>query len=212
MFKHFIWDFDGTLFDAYPVMTDAMMKVLDRYAITENREQIYSKMKHSMGYMLNYIEETYHPMEELYKTFHTERSQIEKEGLKPFPGISEICNFIVNNKGDNHLFTHRGLSAVYFLKKYQLYNLFMGLVTSENGFDRKPSPMGIDYLMDTYGLDPSKTLMIGDRDIDLMSAKNAGIKTCFFQQDGEAAPMSADYIINDFKQLEDFMDTNIEKT
>ena len=30
MFDSYIWDFDGTLFDTYPIMLDSMMKALER--------------------------------------------------------------------------------------------------------------------------------------------------------------------------------------
>lgn len=33
MFKHMIWDFDGTLFDTYPVMTKAALMAIKKQGI-----------------------------------------------------------------------------------------------------------------------------------------------------------------------------------
>ena len=36
MFDSYIWDFDGTLFDTYPIMLDSMMKALeDRQVVAD---------------------------------------------------------------------------------------------------------------------------------------------------------------------------------
>ena len=38
MFDSYIWDFDGTLFDTYPIMLDSMMKALeDRQVVADQK-------------------------------------------------------------------------------------------------------------------------------------------------------------------------------
>lgn len=45
MYKHIIWDFDGTLFDSYPVMVKAALTVLEEQGIYESYDKIMSLMK-----------------------------------------------------------------------------------------------------------------------------------------------------------------------
>lgn len=46
MFKNFIWDFDGTLYDTYPVMLDSIMQSLKQnFAIDGDRKRIYYLLK-----------------------------------------------------------------------------------------------------------------------------------------------------------------------
>lgn len=44
MLKHFIWDFDGTLFDTYPVLVDVFVELLEREGRTVEREQVAELM------------------------------------------------------------------------------------------------------------------------------------------------------------------------
>jgi phosphoglycolate phosphatase-like HAD superfamily hydrolase len=42
--------------------------------------------------------------------------------------------------------------------------------------------------------------MIGDRDLDILAAKNAGIHACYFTDSSEKSNI-ADFTINSFQQL-----------
>lgn len=201
MYKHIIWDFDGTLFNSYPAMLEAMMSLLDDFEIHEERNNILRLMKVSMGHMIEYLKEEYKINEDFINEYTVRREKYESKMLKPFDGVLDICNYIVSNGGDNHLFTHRDQSSIEYLKKFDLYKYFTGLVTKDSGFARKPSPEGIYYLLNKYGLNKDETIMIGDRDIDLLSAKNAGISTCYFKQAGDKPLEIADYVINHFHEL-----------
>ena len=41
----------------------------------------------------------------------------------------------------------------------------------------KPAPDAVLYLMKAYNMDPETTVMVGDRECDLGSGRNAGIRT-----------------------------------
>jgi phosphoglycolate phosphatase-like HAD superfamily hydrolase len=61
----------------------------------------------------------------------------------------------------------------------------------------------------------NEAIMIGDRDLDILSAKNAGIDACFFYDADEIREedihnadqihSTADYIIHNFKELTDIL-------
>ena len=51
------------------------------------------------------------------------------------------------------------------------------MVTSANGFARKPQPEAIEYLVEKYDLDKASTYYVGDRRIDVEAAENAGVKS-----------------------------------
>lgn len=86
------------------------------------------------------------------------------------------------------------------MKNYGLYGYFADFITSVQGFERKPSPDGINYLINKYNIIHSEAIMIGDRDLDLLSGKNAGISACYFTE-GNDKNNNADFIINNFQQL-----------
>lgn len=74
-------------------------------------------------------------------------------------------------------------------------------------FERKPSPAGNLYLLSTHGLDPARTLAVGDRELDMLAAKAAGVDGCRFTPEGEADKEScARWHIRSFAELADILE------
>ncbi|MDF2942939.1 MAG: putative phosphatase [Herbinix sp.] len=200
MYKHIIWDFDGTLFDTYPVMGQIFKETLEEEGITEALDEIIKHMKISMGTALRHYENAYRISNSFIENYNKKRLSMEFSLCKPFDGIEDICKYIHAIGGRNYLYTHRGESAITFLKDYNLYDYFSDFITSKQNFERKPSPDAILYLLTEHIINPNEAIMIGDRDLDILSAKNAGIHACFFT-DGSNACENSDYTINNFQQL-----------
>ena len=78
------------------------------------------------------------------------------------------------------VYTHKGKNAYPILEDLGILSYFQEIVTTDNGFRRKPDPEGVDYLVDKYQLDPSETYYIGDRTLDVDLADNAGIGSINF--------------------------------
>ncbi len=43
---------------------------------------------------------------------------------------------------------------------------------------KKPDPMGVDALLKDFGIGPREAMMVGDSEIDVQTARNAGILVC----------------------------------
>lgn len=190
-YKHIIWDFDGTLFDTYPAMAEAFSRMLSEYGINEPAKAIKSYMKISAGYAKRHYKKLYSLEDGFFERYAILQRKYEIENAKPFDGVVELCHNICKCGGRNYLFTHRGESAQYFIDKFELTEYFTELVTSKYNFPRKPSPEAIQYLISKYGISQKEALMIGDRDLDILSAKNAGIRSCYIM-DGEKPLETAD--------------------
>lgn len=206
MYKHIIWDFDGTLFDSYPIMTRAFKEVINEAGIIMDSEKISELMKISMSHLIEYCKSNYQLNEQLLTSYSKRRKELELEYMKPFQGVQEVCKSLYLNNKHNYLYTHRGNSAIEFLHKYGMYEYFSGFVTKESNFKRKPDPEAIMYLTKEFNMIKTEALMIGDRDIDLLAAKNAEIDACFYKGSSEQDCNFADYIITDFKELKDIVD------
>lgn len=72
-------------------------------------------------------------------------------------------------------------------------------------FERKPSPQALLEIMSRLGVDKSETLYVGDSDVDVLTAHNAGIKVCGvewgFRGRDELISAGADYIARDTEEL-----------
>ena len=42
---NFIWDFDGTLYDTYPIMLMSLMKTFEEFGIEKDEKVVYRKIK-----------------------------------------------------------------------------------------------------------------------------------------------------------------------
>lgn len=200
MFKHIIWDFDGTLFDTYSVMAKIFKDLLEKENIEEPIEEIVKKMQVSMAFTLNYYKKKYNISNDFINEYQTQRKIKELTLTKPFAEIENICDYIHSTNRKNYLYTHRGESSVTLLKSHGLYDYFTDFITLEQGFERKPSPDALNYLIDKYSIQHEEAIMIGDRELDLLAAKNAGIGACYFNENGEENDNS-DYVIDNFKEL-----------
>ncbi|MBH1940393.1 HAD-IA family hydrolase [Mobilitalea sibirica] len=202
MYQNIIWDFDGTLFDTYPSMTKTFLRVLKDNGINESYENILRLMKISASHAFRYCTENYQISEDRLYHFYTIDKKTNPEDFLPFPDCKDICKRIYESGKKNYLFTHRGKDAIAHIKHYGLDQYFEEYVIGGSGFKRKPDPEGILYLMDKYNMKPEDTLMIGDRDIDIIAAKNASIKACYFWQHPNAVVKEADHIIASIQELE----------
>jgi phosphoglycolate phosphatase-like HAD superfamily hydrolase len=200
MFRHIIWDFDGTLFDTYPVINDILREHFLKSGIDEPIEDITKLTKISMKYAVKYYQNKYNISDEFLAEYNKRVKEEELFRAKPFEGIPDICEKITSNGGFHYLFTHRGNSSFELLDKNGLLKYFRECITSKEAFERKPSPEGILYLIDKYEMKQEEAIMIGDREIDVMSGKNAGIYSCFFNSD-RIYDVVSDYYVDSMEQL-----------
>jgi HAD superfamily hydrolase (TIGR01549 family) len=200
LYKHIIWDFDGTLFDTYPVMGNIFKNMLEAEGIVESLDEILGHMKVSMSYALQHYERKYNISNTFKDKYNEQRNKMEIYLSKPYTGSQEACRYIHTSGKNNYLYTHRGESAIKFLKSYGMYDYFTDFITSQHGFERKPSPNAINYLVGKYNIIHNEAIMIGDRELDILSAKNAGIHGCYFTDSSEKSNI-ADFTINSFQQL-----------
>ncbi|MEW5568986.1 HAD-IA family hydrolase [Rossellomorea marisflavi] len=204
MYQHIMWDFDGTLFDTYPIMADSFRVTLEKNGISEPLEEIMGLMRISMSTAIHHYQELHRFDEAFLSDYHEERKSRELDA-KPFEGIARLCGQIHKTGRHNYLYTHRGESAVTMLKTFGLVEFFTDFITEEHGFERKPSPDAILHLLSKHAIAPEKAIMIGDRDLDIMAGKNAGIDACLYT-DKPISDSQADYIIHDIQELRPILD------
>lgn len=184
LFRDYIWDFDGTLYDSYPRMIKAYRKVLSTLGFDIQEDELLKKAKVSLrSAAIGFAEALNIDISELMrKMVDYERSVAEP--LEPYPGAREVCEAIVANGGRNFLYTHRNLGAREALEYSGMLHLFTDLVTSEDNFPNKPAPDAILSLIEKHGIDQARAVMVGDRNIDIEAGLNAGIEGCLFDAGG----------------------------
>lgn len=204
MYTYLMWDFDGTLFDTYPVMGKAFQQALAAGGYEETVEDVMAKMKVSMAHALAFYKEKYEIDEAFLDAYDERRMALELEECVLFEGVKEICEKIWTRGGKNYLVTHRGSSAFGLMEAQGLLPYFDDFVTGESGFARKPSPKGIQYLLEKHGLPAKDCLMIGDRELDVLAGKNAGVDACLFTLEKDVVSV-ADYVVDVIDKLNEIV-------
>ncbi|MBQ8135874.1 MAG: HAD-IA family hydrolase [Clostridia bacterium] len=191
IFTSFFWDFDGTLYNTYPGMARALQKALLEYGIEAPTDEIHRRMKITLRdacvrYCLEHPRSGATP-EALEARFAVYNEQ-ESLAMRPYPGAREMLRAVISGGGRNYLFTHRAKTLLPALEREVIADLFSDMVTASDHFARKPSPDALLYLIQKHGLHRADCCMVGDREIDLGSAKGARISRVLFDPEGYMDP------------------------
>ena len=181
-YQAYFWDFDGTLYDTYPVMVRAFGEALRQANIKVDLQEAYTIMRQAS---LSTAFAHYVNPEQLaaLKVQYQKLEASLADEVKPFKGAKEICQKIVAQGGQNFLLTHRDQSALAFLKRDGLLPLFTDFVTSKQHFARKPDPASLNYLLQKHQVSLTQAVMVGDRQLDVLAGQNAQIASVLFDPD-----------------------------
>ncbi|MHA8111194.1 HAD-IA family hydrolase [Lactobacillaceae bacterium Melli_B4] len=186
--RSLFWDFDGTLFDTYPMMVKAFDQTLQSLGIDEiemDDYAYYEEMRQrSAGSTISRFAAEFNLQPAAIKPKFKQLQDELVMKSKPFPGVVQILNWNVLNGGQNFLLTHRDRLSLQILERFEIKKLFAGFVTSEQPFPRKPDPASLNYLIDKANVDRKHAAMIGDRKLDIEAAHNANIDGFLFDPDG----------------------------
>ena len=170
------FDWDGTLFDSTALITRAIQAAVADVGGTVPTDQSASYVI-GMGLMQalahaapDVPKEKYPLLGERYRHHYMAR----QHDLSLFDGVLPL---LAELKGRHHWLTvatgksRTGLNDV--LRTVELQGMFDASRTADETAG-KPSPLMLHELMAEFGVDPERTLMIGDTTHDLQMALNAG--------------------------------------
>lgn len=204
MLKDFIWDFDGTLYDTYPVMTQAFVDALKEFGILNvDVAALYRDLKiRSVQAAAESFAAKYHCSSKDITAAYHRIEHATQQAPAPYPGAEAVLKAVIDHSGRNFLDTHRDQSVYQYLDQNGLSQYFSGGVDASQDFPRKPDPGAINTIVAQYQLDPATTVMVGDRSLDIIAGNNAGVQTIYFNVDGYNDAPSATYQV---EQLTDIL-------
>ncbi len=181
----FFWDYDGTLLDTYPVMTDAFVRACGEQGHVISPEDALSLLKRSLREAVAAASaEAGTDAERLYRDFRRIEALTPAEALPLIPGVRETLTALHAAGRRHFLVTHRDRAALRALEAHGLLGLFTGWVTEEDGFPRKPDPASVLHLVRVHGVSPDRAVMIGDRPLDVEAGRRAGLTGILLDPEG----------------------------
>jgi len=197
MIRNIIWDFDGTLFDTYTAQSHLISKIMSReYAVTMPVSSIRRLTAISLGYAFQELARIARADEDgIRNHFVRSYALVTPEEEFPFAHAVDICSAVSLSGGKNMINTHRGRERlILLLKHYDMQDLFTDFITADDDFPRKPDPASFYALLERNRIPAKETLVIGDRELDILGGKNARIPTFFFNSNSiDAARIESDY-------------------
>lgn len=204
-----IFDLDGTLLNTLDDLCDSVNAVMQKHGFPiRSLDEIKRFIGNGVGRLMRLAvpEECTDEEVAIYlKEFKEHYEHNMENKTRPFDGIMELLldlnrfNFniaIVSNKFDVAV---KGLAKTYF------GNLIPVAIGESANVRRKPAPDSVFTAIKELGADLSKTIYVGDSDIDVETAKNAGIPcigvTWGFRSREVLRNAGADYLIDTPREL-----------
>ena len=176
-----IFDLDGTLVDTAPDLMAAHNHVMKKYGETEkNLSDIKSLAGRGAWIMMQ------RSFKEQIKDEKTKKLMVDEfidfyskninEKSKPIKGIFDFLEWAKSKKISMAVCTNkRERLAVDLLKKIDMYKYFEYVAGADTFEFNKPDPRHLTNILEIIDGDVSKTIMIGDSEVDSMTAINAGV-------------------------------------
>ncbi len=209
-----VFDWDGTLFDSTALIVRCIQNACADVGAptpsdTDAAYVIGLGLQDALRHVAPGLSEERYPELGLRYRHHYFASQHE---LSLFPGTLEMLNAL---KARDHRLAvatgknRRGLDDA--LAHSQLKGLFDGTRTADETAS-KPDPLMLHELMHELGVEPERTLMIGDTTHDLLLASNAGtprVAVSFGAHDHEAfAAFGPLHVAHSTRELHDWLMAN----
>lgn len=183
-YVNLIWDFDGMIFNTYPRMAAAFQKALRDMGVEDSTDNVLNRIKISVRQAaVGYAEANGFERTELSAKYQEYEHAMPVETMIPYDGMCDLLKDAANAGCRHFLYSHRDESALAALDLHGICELFDDAITWADHFPAKPAPDALLHLMKKHSLNPEETLMLGDRDIDTLAARNAGISGALFDPD-----------------------------
>ena len=182
-YKLVLFDLDGTVLDTLEDLTDATNAAMAMHGYpTHSIDAVRSFVGNGIGSLIRCAVPS--GMDEA--KIHTVLGDFKKyygahcaDKTRPYAGVLEmlaalraagIRTAVVSNKAD---FAVKELAERYFKGSFDM------AIGEREGIARKPAPDSVFEVMRAMDVTPSECVYIGDSDVDVLTAKNAGIDGIF---------------------------------
>ena len=210
------FDLDGTLLDTLDDLRDSVNTVLSRYdlpPITKNEAAHFlgNGAKHLVHCALKgqVSAAAERGILQEYKAWYQDHCRIK---TAPYPGVMEMLRSLKEKGFRMAVVSNKPDPAVKELNTHFFGDLLETAIGEKEGIQRKPAPDTLFEAMRLLGAEKEKCLYIGDTEVDLQTAGNAGMRCISvswgFRSEEELLASGADTIVRTAPELEALLTTH----
>lgn len=208
-----IFDLDGTLLNTLDDLADSLNYVLEENGFpTHSAWEVRSFLGSGVRFLITSalpkgVSEA--DVERCLSEFKARYAQHLQDKTRPYDGILPLLEALSGLGVRTAIVSNKFDQAVKLLSGKYFGGLVESAVGESETVRRKPSPDGVLTAMQELSGKPETTLYVGDSEIDVETAKNAGIKcagvTWGFRDRDVLTEARADYIIDYPEELLDIV-------
>lgn len=178
-YKLLIFDMDGTILDTLKDLTISTNYALKKSGLNERTQ---SEVRSFVGNGIKKLIERAVPEnteEETSKKVFSDFNEYYKDHCydftKSYDGIEELLKKLKKEGYKTAVLSNKADYAVKELSDKFFGELFDYSAGVKENMKTKPSPDGVIEIMKNFGIPKESTLYIGDSEVDILTAKNAGV-------------------------------------
>ncbi|MDO9546542.1 MAG: HAD family hydrolase [Pelolinea sp.] len=205
--KAILFDIDGTLSDSDDLLVQKVERVLKPFTFyfSQEKRRAFSRWlvmtAESPGNFIYNLADRF-DLDSLFIRTLNRLSMKKKRRIKRYriiPGSTELLTQLSGTYPLGVVSARDEISAMAFIKHFDLEKHFCVIVTSQTCRYTKPFPDPLLFAADKLGIEPHNCLMVGDTTVDMKAAKLAGMQAvgvlCGFGHKKELKRAGADVIL-----------------
>lgn len=178
--KAILFDLDGTLLDTIEDLTASTNHALRKFSLPERSvDEVRSFVGNGVRRLMqqavpaNTSNELF---EEIFETFKDYYFKHSYDYTLPYPGIMPLLYELKEKGLKLGIVSNKWHTAVQELSRCFFSDLIEVAIGESETTPRKPNPEGVFTALKALGCNAKEALYVGDSNIDIMTAQNAGIK------------------------------------
>ncbi|MFC2134212.1 HAD family hydrolase [Bacteroidota bacterium] len=175
-----VFDLDGTITMSHESIYKSTIRALKEFNLPTgfSEEEFYKMIGWHFQDIFDHFNIVVDDLEEfinVYKSFYFDFI----DASKIYPGVEDLMKLLNEKKIKIALLTTKGQDqAEKIINHFELADHFNLIVGRRTGMEHKPSPEPLQFICKELNVKPENTLMIGDSEMDIRCAHNAGAVSC----------------------------------
>ena len=214
-YRAVLFDMDGTVLDTLEDLYRAVNRSLEEFSLpTVNRERVRAGLGNGAAHLIDFCvpedcpEARRQQVLAWYKPWYDAHCRI---ATRPYPGIVPLMERLREKGVKLAIISNKPDPAVRELAEAFFPGLLETAVGESERVKRKPDPSAVLTAAERMGLAVSDCVYVGDSEVDVQTARNAGMDGIFvswgFRTRQQLIAAGADRIADSAQELEQLLDT-----